>query len=496
MNGVVSPEFFGAAGNGINDDTAALQTAINTGKRVILGENKTYLIRKPLSPPSHLYILGGVNSVIKWGNPIMDNMLYIRSNVVIEGVVFDGNLRNTIDSETEGKTKSLLYCGTKNSNITISDCTFKNATGSGIILYTVSDVHIQNNTFDGLGWDAIALLNDLNNIHVGENRISNAYGIGIKIGSNLSQPSKSIFVQDNVIENLTTKVEANYSMGIEVHNYVSDVDVSKNIIKNVPDMGISISNVKVCTVDGNKISNVGTVGTPTSLAYGTGLEIVGSNEVKATENEIFDCSQQCIIIDKSTNVTIGNSTIENYVRTDYSNECFGIKVSGSPALNNEFVSILGNKIKGGTYGIRSDHFMTNLDIKNNQLDQCFSPVKLGNISNVTIGSNHISNHINTGVYINGVTNLMAYDNMMTTGAIGSSHFSIGSNSTSIVIQGNFTKGQRNGVSMVANTSGVNNLTIWNNTFNDAIVPIADKEAIMRFPNSHIKSNIENSILQV
>lgn len=55
---IVQASEFGALGNGVDDDTAALQRALNSGKPVFLAPGKTYSISSRLTVPSHGGILG------------------------------------------------------------------------------------------------------------------------------------------------------------------------------------------------------------------------------------------------------------------------------------------------------------------------------------------------------------------------------------------------------------------------------------------------------
>jgi hypothetical protein len=77
--GYVYPEDFGAVGNGTNNDTTALQNAINTGRDVYLAAGKTYLHTTALSittnyqwvgGPGILKTSGAINSVTVGGGSI------------------------------------------------------------------------------------------------------------------------------------------------------------------------------------------------------------------------------------------------------------------------------------------------------------------------------------------------------------------------------------------------------------------------------------------
>jgi hypothetical protein len=68
---VVTPEAFGAVGNGVSDDTAALQSAIDAAAdvdgRVALAAQRTYLITSSIELPSGAHLSGqGRSSVLKF----------------------------------------------------------------------------------------------------------------------------------------------------------------------------------------------------------------------------------------------------------------------------------------------------------------------------------------------------------------------------------------------------------------------------------------------
>lgn len=63
--GFATPEMYGAAGDGVTDDTAAIQTAVDNNNRVRLADNKTYRITKAIVLRSGVEFCGGVNTVLK-----------------------------------------------------------------------------------------------------------------------------------------------------------------------------------------------------------------------------------------------------------------------------------------------------------------------------------------------------------------------------------------------------------------------------------------------
>ena len=60
-----TPEMYGAVGDGVTDDTAAIQTAVDNNNRVRLADNKTYRITKSIVLRNGVEFFGGVNTVLK-----------------------------------------------------------------------------------------------------------------------------------------------------------------------------------------------------------------------------------------------------------------------------------------------------------------------------------------------------------------------------------------------------------------------------------------------
>lgn len=127
----VTPEMFGAKGDGVTDDAEAFQSAINTNKRVLLTHGKTYVVGKELQLKSGSYI-DGDNAFIKasdtfssWTNIMMARNLGVdssvggydqNSDIVIKDVIFNANRRPLIGGIGIGHAH----------NVYISGCEFYN----------------------------------------------------------------------------------------------------------------------------------------------------------------------------------------------------------------------------------------------------------------------------------------------------------------------------------------------------------------------------------
>ena len=124
----VNPEMYGAVGNGVSDDTIALQDAIDSGFPVYLS-NKTYLTTGLTITDNVTIIGGGYNSVIKTTSnaPVIN---ITGSNNTIRGIRIEGNSTGTSQNGIQaiGNVGFTLYY----LNNIISECYFLNLGGSGI----------------------------------------------------------------------------------------------------------------------------------------------------------------------------------------------------------------------------------------------------------------------------------------------------------------------------------------------------------------------------
>lgn len=131
-DGFVTPEMFGAIGNGLVDDSAAVSAAIDTGKTVVCGG--TYLISTQIDKNNA--ILAGNGSFIL--NVANDFSLILRDDSVLDGLTFEGTGTKTKDGLKLTKRPHITNCTIKNFalGLTLSDvytgnitkCDFKDNT--------------------------------------------------------------------------------------------------------------------------------------------------------------------------------------------------------------------------------------------------------------------------------------------------------------------------------------------------------------------------------
>ena len=166
MRDIVSVKDFGAVGDGVTDDTAAIQAALSSGLRCVMIPVGTFLISSALILPSGVSLIGQGCSTIKLKNnaaPIPTSLVTTNttnnargSNVALVGLIFDANRENNIDhgtpdgagNQAQGWNGTLLavVALAYMDGVRVENCIVKNSFGSGIWFVDCTDVLAAGNT--------------------------------------------------------------------------------------------------------------------------------------------------------------------------------------------------------------------------------------------------------------------------------------------------------------------------------------------------------------
>lgn len=154
----VNVKLYGAVGDGVADDSPALQAALDAGAgRTILIPAGTYMLNGPsLNIPANTRVMGQPGAVLKRGTattglmsnyPVGDTTTTAyngRSNIIVEGITFDSD--GAAAGRTDSNCLSFVHC----SDITVRDCTFRRVRGfHHIELNAVDNALIDNCRFEG-----------------------------------------------------------------------------------------------------------------------------------------------------------------------------------------------------------------------------------------------------------------------------------------------------------------------------------------------------------
>lgn len=156
----VNVKDFGAVGNGIVDDTIAIQRVLNMGKRTILIPQGTYKISVALKISSHTTIKADSKAIIRLADYaginrdvfLLTNADFQKSNkdIIIEGGVWDGNSEfnpRGADGDVNGYTGAAInFINVK--NLTLKNLTVRNPEAYSIRLCRIDNFVIEDIRFD------------------------------------------------------------------------------------------------------------------------------------------------------------------------------------------------------------------------------------------------------------------------------------------------------------------------------------------------------------
>ncbi|WP_022767899.1 glycosyl hydrolase family 28-related protein [Butyrivibrio sp. NC2007] len=323
---------YGAKGDGVTDDTAAIiETLKNNPDGKVYFPRGTYVISSRIRIPSNMQIIGdGASSVIiaAPGTGRGADMIKVdkATNVVFKNICISGNSSINYENMNDQDGIHLLelwnsdnitvdncsfidnvYTAIRNvgsSNVTITNCHFKNTDCGFITLGSAASIHdltITNNSIDGhQSSEPISLFanSSHSNILIANNTIINkAKACGIFIGG--KQHNNNVIIRDNTL-NATAS-------GIRVESS-SDVQVLRNSISNtVSGCGIKVMNCDNVILDGNTCSNV----------QQDGLQITDCSDVTINKLTAINCGQATndwvsirFTGTKNSDITFTNSSIE------------------------------------------------------------------------------------------------------------------------------------------------------------------------------------------
>jgi hypothetical protein len=312
---------YGAVGDGIHDDTKALQSAINA-ETVLLLPVGVYAINGSLNMRTGVKIYGSGGATVKAGNSL-------KGTLSSRGIYFNiENADNTLISNVKFQKSSKSF----NLGIWANACILIRNSSGTTISYNNFDFNLP---YSVAGLDAVWVSGSLssNNLIKGNRLIS----VGIE------------YAEDGA--NSTT-ADGNYishapSDGLSAHGntdiYCSKNVVSNNIVENSGLMGIE----DYGKVDGTLITNnvINGVGKDPSQGTCMGISAVGINS-KVVHNTISGVSENYI-------EAMNNSVIDGNIINDTQGKGTGImcdfthdQSSFQSLLNKNVMTVTGNTING------------------------------------------------------------------------------------------------------------------------------------------------------
>jgi hypothetical protein len=352
VNGqVLTPEQFGAIGDGTTDDTvamrAAMDAAVAQGKTLQLRMGATYLLSTwtEYQTAGRLRIIGGAisgssgNSTLR-GPATTVSCISPSTNFEVENVVFDR--WTSAISRTTAQGGSFNYFNVRN-------CRFVNCTSNVIIIQVAIDnFHIENNDFEGcvgtsgstaygvlIGTNTYADQDTWQNGWISSNRFKNLSATGTRSLAAILVYGRAVTIADNKIDGLSQSgtgeawgIYTKVRWGQVYGNYVTNVHAAGS----ADNQGINIKgNTRAAPVSpqgysnsvwGNNVKNI----TNGISASGKG----GAIRVQTDDAAVYGnlCEECGITCDESTayqNVQITNNIIQCAASTNI----VGIRLEGA-----------------------------------------------------------------------------------------------------------------------------------------------------------------------
>lgn len=362
LQDVVHAQDFGAVGDGITDDSAALQAAIiaASGKVLILNAEATYYISTTLTVYGALEIWGH-NATIQNLSSHITLISILGAQVIILGLTLKGagnssyNTNGRLISIT-GADNGASVAPTYITQITIRDCSLQAAGRAAVFCSFVDRIRVENCLIDDIGYGGVELLS-CKNASVSGNFISD-----VTPGVNAGGPYNNMYgvYASRVNAADTTRYPASFNIKI-VHNILQNIpwegidchggvmmDFSHNIL-----LDCGVNNAAIAIVHGDDAAS-------TPIVSVTDVTVIG-NVIRGGRGYGIATSTASASV-RHKNITISGNTIENCGGPSYITARGGLRIGTSKG-----VAITGNTFEYcAPYGIIiNDQYAGNISITGN-----------------------------------------------------------------------------------------------------------------------------------
>ena len=268
FGGVLHVQDFGATGDGITDDTAALQTAAQAAatehKQLFFGPG-TYLLSQPIQMSSYSdwFAIPGTATLAANANaPLVTTVLAQGST--ISGLRFKG-------TSSIAASEASLLVAYKSANISLVDDVFRDTTGRAALLSDVNNFSIIQSTFDNVGNDpsnltlaqqGVAFTNDASGYGTG-NYVYNSSFSNIGLDAISATQQTSFSAVGNTVWNgyVNPGWESLPADAAGIYGYQNiGFNVAGNTIENVSGNGIDIDKSQNVVVYNNSVTGSGEAG--------------------------------------------------------------------------------------------------------------------------------------------------------------------------------------------------------------------------------------------
>ena len=344
LRDTVSVKDFGAVGDGVANDTVAIQAALSSGATSVHITAGTYLVTG-LTIAASCTIYG--NGVLKKGTASATPLLNITaSNVIIDGIEFQGASLNATPATYVSGDTAILCAGSSSvsprNGITVRNVTINGFADFGMFIRYAQNVTVTNNRVSYCGYAGITFLSVIR---------------GIINGNTIQEINASAGAVNWYGISLTRDPSVNSTNSAPCTQCV----VSNNIVRNVPQWtGIDSHAPYQSVITGNNVSGC------KNGIYAQYDDASAAFPMEARQVEI------------SNNVVTGPSTASSSV--------IGIASIGLAALPNDGIFIIGNTIVGcGDYA------------------STVGAIHIANSTNSKASDNHVMRAIRMGISLTGTS---------------------------------------------------------------------------------------------
>lgn len=365
---IVNIKDFGAVGDGITDDTNAIQAAINSGAKGIQFTGAgPYIISSELQLYNNDVTLWSKdNTVLKIKGGITSNINLVRvrgSRISFIGITFDGNNTSPPLSGDNNSVNIDTNSGTID-GVLFSHCTFQNFNGYGIYAFnpgTLKKVKFSFCTFTDFTNNlatpkgVIQLVQPVTSDCVVLGcQFENCTGVGVGIRSSAGIGGvDNCTIADNVFRN---NAYTYTSMGVEIWGG-SNVVVSGNTFRDSR-MGISLVSGDNWSIAGNSFKN--------QTSYS--IEVAGVTGLSCAGNAFHQFSEAALFFDRSsTDVSITGNTFRSPTGLASDNKGWAVTLSTSDVSWNYTRLVIADNVLNDCTGLRLDA-VTDVTVSGNILN--------------------------------------------------------------------------------------------------------------------------------
>lgn len=344
---------FGAKGDGLTEDTAAIQAAIDRAGEVagIVYLDPGIYVCATLNMKTGVLVTGpGVLKLKAGANVRLVNFAAGVTSARLVGVTLDGNSANNQGREdlisVNGATRSaIIGCmlvdaqrdgigiGSANENLLIQNCTILAPREDGIILRDGENIRVLQCQIEdaGSGGNGDGIIVQCTHVVVSQCTVLRAKNGGIVVNTEGDTIAAGITISQNVVAH-TGLTGIHCTRSAPAHARPSDITISGNVVRYAGDEGIRIVNCGQVSILGNTVAASGD----------RGVEISSSEAVTLSNNVVHSSQAHGIDVFQASDVTVVGNVVKD-AGAGADSRYSGVYVHGTDSAS-ENVTVASNAI--------------------------------------------------------------------------------------------------------------------------------------------------------